>query len=71
MSDNEDAAPSLGYSEKLSVENSVGDPIPEFDQHPVDKRKGVVKGKKRRGVVLSNSVEPVVWRPELHASPLC
>jgi hypothetical protein len=34
MSDNEDAAPSLRYSEKLSVKNPVGDPIPELDQQP-------------------------------------
>src|ERR1700761_3615264 len=40
MSDNEDAAPSLGYSEILSVQNSVGDPIPEFDQHPEEGSKG-------------------------------
>ena len=33
MSDNEDATPSLGYSEMLSIQNSVGDPIPELDQH--------------------------------------
>jgi hypothetical protein len=32
MSDNEDATPSLGNSEVLSVKNSVGPPIPEFDQ---------------------------------------
>jgi hypothetical protein len=44
MSDNEDAAPSLGYSEKLSVKNSVGDPIPAFDQHPEE-------GSKRPSVV--------------------
>jgi hypothetical protein len=44
MSDNEDAAPSLGYSEILSVQNSVGDPIPEFDQHPEE-------GSKRASVV--------------------
>jgi hypothetical protein len=44
MSDNEDATPSLGYSEMLSVKNSVGDPIPEFDQHPE-------KGSKRPSVV--------------------
>src|SRR6185503_15642307 len=34
MPDNEDATPSLGYSEIPSVKNSVGDPIPAFDQHP-------------------------------------
>jgi hypothetical protein len=32
MSDNEDATPSLGYSEVLSVQDSVGEPIPEFPQ---------------------------------------
>jgi hypothetical protein len=44
ISDNEDATPSLGYSEKLSVQNSVGDPIPAFDQHPEEdsKRPSVV-----------------------------
>jgi hypothetical protein len=44
MSDNEDAPASLGYSEILSVKNSVGDPIPEFDQHPEE-------GSKRPSVV--------------------
>jgi hypothetical protein len=44
ISDNEDATPSLGYSEKLSVQNSVGDPIPAFDQHPEE-------GSKRPSVV--------------------
>jgi hypothetical protein len=34
MSDNEDAAAALGHSEELSVQNSVRDPIPEFDQRP-------------------------------------
>jgi hypothetical protein len=34
MSDNEDATAPLGYSEVLSVKNSVGEPIPEFPQHP-------------------------------------
>jgi len=34
ISDNEDTPPSLGYSEKLSVKNPVGDPIPELDQDP-------------------------------------
>jgi hypothetical protein len=33
MSDNEDTAASLGYSEVFSVKNPVGDPIPAFDQH--------------------------------------
>jgi hypothetical protein len=33
-SDNEDATAALGYSEELSVQNSVRDPIPEFDQRP-------------------------------------
>ena len=31
-SDNEDAAPSLGYSEVLSVKHPPGDAVPEFDQ---------------------------------------
>jgi hypothetical protein len=44
MPDNEDAAPSLGYSEKLCVQNSVGDPIPELDQEPEE-------GSKRPSVV--------------------
>jgi hypothetical protein len=34
MSDKEDAAAALGNSEVLSVENPVGDPIPEFCQRP-------------------------------------
>jgi len=34
ISDNEDAAPSLWNSEMLSVQNSVGEPIPEFDHAP-------------------------------------
>ncbi len=36
ISDNEDAAPSLGYSEVLSVKNSVGEPIPELAQESED-----------------------------------
>jgi hypothetical protein len=32
MSDNEDATAPLWYSKVLSVQNSVGEPIPEFDQ---------------------------------------
>jgi hypothetical protein len=32
MSDNEDATPSLGNSEILSVQNSIAPPIPEFPQ---------------------------------------
>jgi len=36
MSDNEDAATSLGHSEVLSVQNSVREPIPEFPQRPED-----------------------------------
>jgi len=34
MSDNEDATTSLWDSEVLSVEHSVGEPIPEFSQRP-------------------------------------
>src|ERR1039457_733411 len=44
MSDNKDAAPSLGYSEVLSVHDSPRDAIPEFDQHPEE-------GSKRPSVV--------------------
>lgn len=44
MSDNEDAAASLGYSEMFSVKYSVGDPIPALDQHPEE-------GSKRPSVV--------------------
>ena len=36
MSDNDDATASLGDSEVLSVQYSVGDPIPEFCQRPCD-----------------------------------
>jgi hypothetical protein len=36
MSDKEDPAAALGNSEVLSVQNSVGDPIPEFPQRPDD-----------------------------------
>jgi hypothetical protein len=32
MSDNVDATPSLGYSKVLSVQDSVGPPIPELPQ---------------------------------------
>jgi len=32
VSDNEHTAASLGHSKELSVKNSVGEPIPEFDQ---------------------------------------
>jgi hypothetical protein len=34
MRDNEDSTTALGYSEVLSVQHSVGEPIPEFDQRP-------------------------------------
>jgi hypothetical protein len=34
ISDSEDATPALGYSEVLSVQDSVGPPIPEFFQAP-------------------------------------
>src|SRR6185437_14467076 len=46
MSDNEDTAAALGYSEKLSVQNPVGDPIPALDQHPEEgsKRPSSVNG---------------------------
>src|SRR5208282_762673 len=40
MSDNEDPAPSLGNSEMLSVQHSVGEPVPEFPQRPEDGAKG-------------------------------
>jgi hypothetical protein len=33
-SNNEDATAPLGYSKVLSVKNAVGEPIPEFAQHP-------------------------------------
>lgn len=36
MSDNEHTLPSLGDAEVLSVQNSVGDPIPEVCQAPED-----------------------------------
>lgn len=36
MSDNEHALASLGHAEVLSVQNSVGEPIPEFRQRPED-----------------------------------
>lgn len=36
MSDNEDAAPPLGYSEELSVQHSPGATIPELRQRPED-----------------------------------
>jgi hypothetical protein len=35
-SDKDDATASLGYSEVLSVQHSVGDAIPEFSQRPED-----------------------------------
>ena len=34
MSDNEDAAALLGHSEVLSVQHSVGEPVPEFPKRP-------------------------------------
>lgn len=34
MRDNEDATTSLGHSETLRIENSVGEPIPEVSQRP-------------------------------------
>jgi hypothetical protein len=36
MSDNDDATTLLGNSEELSVQNPVGEPIPEFPQAPED-----------------------------------
>ena len=36
MSDNEHTLALLGDAEELSVQNSVGDPIPEFSQRPED-----------------------------------
>jgi hypothetical protein len=36
MSDNEDATAPLWNSKVLSVQHSVGEPIPEFDQAPED-----------------------------------
>ena len=36
MSDKEDAAASLGNSEVLSVQNSVGEAIPELSHRPED-----------------------------------
>ncbi len=35
-SDNDDTTALLGHSEVLSVQNSVGDPIPESSQRPED-----------------------------------
>jgi hypothetical protein len=53
MSDNEDATTPLGYSEMLSVKNSVGDPIPAFDQHPEEgsKRPSSVNRQNARDVL--------------------
>jgi len=45
--DNEHALPALGQSEILSVQNSVGEPIPEFDQAPEDGTK-VPSGSRRQ-----------------------
>jgi hypothetical protein len=39
IADNEDATPSLGNSEVLSVKNAVGEPIPEFAQRPEEDSK--------------------------------
>lgn len=36
MSNNEDATAPLWNSEELSVQHSVGEPIPEFDHAPED-----------------------------------
>ncbi len=36
MSDNDDTLALLGNSEVLSVQHSVGEPIPEFCQRPED-----------------------------------
>jgi hypothetical protein len=36
ISDNEDTTASLGNSEVLSVQDSVGPPVPEFSQRPKD-----------------------------------
>jgi hypothetical protein len=46
MSDKEDATASLGHSKVLSVQNSVGEPIPEFPKRPEDgtKRPSSVDG---------------------------
>src|SRR5579875_1286551 len=44
MSDNEDTTAALGYSEKLSIQDSPCEAIPELDQHPNE-------GSKRPSVV--------------------
>jgi hypothetical protein len=55
MSDNEDAAAPLWYSEVLSVKNAVGGPIPEFCQRTEEDTKGVsVVSRQHSGDVLPN-----------------
>jgi hypothetical protein len=55
MSDNEHTAASLGHSEELSVQNSVGEPIPEFCQHPEEGTKIASSiGRQDSGDVLPN-----------------
>jgi hypothetical protein len=49
MADNEDSTATLGDSGKLSVERSVGEPIPAFDHEPEEGREG------SSGVIRQNS----------------
>src|SRR3546814_20255236 len=61
ISDNEDATAPLGNSEVLSVENAVGEPIPEFAQRPEEGAKipSAVAGQYARDVFPDRPPRPV------------
>ena len=60
ISDNEHAAAALWNSEVLSVQNSVGEPIPEFAQRPEDGTKvpSAVRGQDTRDVFPDDPARP-------------
>jgi hypothetical protein len=70
MSDKEDAAAALGNSEVLSVQHSVGEPIPEVSQRPDNGThiSSVVGGQKSRDV-LSEEPTGVCLIKESHDLP--
>src|SRR3546814_4703342 len=74
ISDNEDATAPLGNSEVLSVENAVGEPIPEFAQRPEEGAKipSAVAGQYARDVFPDRPPRPVSVgdRSEEHTSEL-
>jgi hypothetical protein len=60
MSDNEDATAALGHSEELSVQDSPGEPIPEFPQRPeqASKRPSAVNRQDAGDIFPENPARP-------------